>query len=249
MYVPLIFAADCVFVRIFFPSFLLPLLSHNVPISSLRHRQYSLNIAGLFSHSPRRRKSPRKETKRFFIHFAEEGEPLFFLSHTIVNPSYSLPPFSLRHFYSSLNACQVRRMGLQSALSSKFAHGKLLIVNDLELPDYRTNPFYKNVRRFGWSNGVIVDDGSEKSLNLRIAANNIQIFNAVPQTALSVYNILKAKILIIPLSSLQYLSDRVHGRLPRQIKRKVILFFIPVSSSSLFSTFLTPSASFEVGRE
>eukprot|EP01128_Nolandella_sp_AFSM9_P009030 TRINITY_DN5670_c0_g1_i1.p1 TRINITY_DN5670_c0_g1~~TRINITY_DN5670_c0_g1_i1.p1 ORF type:complete len:310 (-),score=108.40 TRINITY_DN5670_c0_g1_i1:65-925(-) len=119
--------------------------------------------------------------------------------------SYSLPK-------------RIRRLGFQSALSAKFAQKKLIIVKDLQLEEHKTNILSKKIRKYGWKDAVLIHDYSEEALNLRIAAENIPNFYAIGRKSVSVYDILRSDKLIISLSSLQYLTDRVHGNLPRPVK-------------------------------
>jgi len=121
---------------------------------------------------------------------------------------------------------KVRRLALKSALSAKFAHNKIIIVDDLKYTpelrssssnkpqeelnesDYKyTRPLSKSLMKNGWENSLILDDAMENR-QLTLGVRNSKYFGLSTKYDVNVYDILKHDKIIIHRSSIPHLEMR-----------------------------------------
>ncbi len=102
---------------------------------------------------------------------------------------------------------KVRNLGLKSVLSSKFANGNLVIIDDLKSSP-KTSDLKKSLKKLGITNAIFV--GGEKiEKNFNLAASNIPLIDVLPQQGANVYDFLKREILIISKDALKYFEKRL----------------------------------------
>ena len=85
---------------------------------------------------------------------------------------------------------KVRKLGLRTALSSKVADGKLVVIDEAKLDAPKTNSLVAKLSRLGWES-VLVIDGPEVDTNFKRAASNIPRCDVLPQQGANVYDILR----------------------------------------------------------
>ena len=89
------------------------------------------------------------------------------------------------------------RAALQSALSAKVAGGQVVVVSNLSLEQPKTKLLAKALRHFGEGTQVLVIAGEGHS-GLMQAARNLPKVEVVAPDRLNVYNVVRAKTIVIP---------------------------------------------------
>ena len=109
-----------------------------------------------------------------------------------------------RSYRYTLNK-KVKRLALKSVLSAKAAEGNVLMVDDMTLPEVKT----KNVAAFlsavGASKALMVTN--EVNENVVKSARNIPGVETSPARLINVYDILKAKQLIVDKAALAVIEE------------------------------------------
>ena len=107
--------------------------------------------------------------------------------------------------YSYVLNKKVKRLALKSVLSAKAAEGNVLVVDDMTLPEVKT----KNVAAFlsavGASKALMVTN--EVNENVVKSARNIPGVETSPARLINVYDILKAKQLIVDKAALAVIEE------------------------------------------
>ena len=103
---------------------------------------------------------------------------------------------------------KVRQMAMRSALSSKQADGKLIILEDAMLDAPKTKDFASKLSALGWSNVLIVT-GAEVDGNLARAAANIANVDVLPQQGANVYDIIRRDTLVLTKDAAKHLQERL----------------------------------------
>ena len=103
---------------------------------------------------------------------------------------------------------KVRQMAMRSALSSKQADGKLIILQDATLDAPKTKDLAAKLSVLGWSNVLIVT-GAEVDGNLARAAANIANVDVLPQQGANVYDIIRRDTLVLTKDAAEHLQERL----------------------------------------
>lgn len=103
---------------------------------------------------------------------------------------------------------KVRKLGLRTALSSKVAGGKLVVLDEAKLDNPKTNLLVQKASKLGWSS-VLVIDGPEIDANFMRAASNIPNFDVLPQQGANVYDILRRDMLVLTKAAIEHLEARL----------------------------------------
>jgi large subunit ribosomal protein L4 len=103
---------------------------------------------------------------------------------------------------------KVRKLALRSALSSKQADGKLIILEDATLDGGKTKDLSAKLSALGWSNALIVT-GAEVDDNFARAAANIMNVDVLPQQGANVYDIIRRDVLVLTKSAAEHLQERL----------------------------------------
>lgn len=103
---------------------------------------------------------------------------------------------------------KVRKLGLRTALSSKAAEGKLVVIDEAKLDMPKTNSLVAKLSRLGWES-VLVIDGPEVDANFKRAASNIPLCDVLPQQGANVYDILRREMLVLTKSAVEHLEARL----------------------------------------
>ena len=103
---------------------------------------------------------------------------------------------------------KVRKLALRSALSSKQADGKLIILEDATLDGGKTKDLSAKLSALGWSNALIVT-GAEVDDNFARAAANIMNVDVLPQQGANVYDIIRRDVLVLTKAAAEHLQERL----------------------------------------
>ena len=103
---------------------------------------------------------------------------------------------------------KVRRLALRTALSTKQAEGKLVIVDEVKVSGAKTSALAKSLSNFGWSSVLIVD-GVAPNGDLVRAAANIPHVDVLPSQGANVYDILRRDVLVLTKSAVEQLEARL----------------------------------------
>jgi large subunit ribosomal protein L4 len=103
---------------------------------------------------------------------------------------------------------KVRKLALKTALSSKQADGKLIVVESVKLDKARTKDLVAKFAKLGWGSVLIVD-GPSVDENFRRAAANIPGVDLLPQQGANVYDILRRDTLVLTRDAVQHLEARL----------------------------------------
>ena len=106
---------------------------------------------------------------------------------------------------------KVRRLGLRSALSSKLAEGKLVVVEKLASNSKdagKTTKLRGQLARLGVENALIIG-GAELDGAFVRAARNIPLIDVLPQQGINVYDILRRDVLVLSKDAAGFLEERL----------------------------------------
>lgn len=102
---------------------------------------------------------------------------------------------------------KVRALGLRTALSTKQAEGKLIIVDTLLGAD-KTKAVADAFAKRGWSS-VLFIDGTTVAADFARAARNIKNVDVLPQQGANVYDIIRRDTLVLTRAAVQELEARL----------------------------------------
>jgi large subunit ribosomal protein L4 len=103
---------------------------------------------------------------------------------------------------------KVRKLALKTALSSKVADGKLIILDNANIKDGKTSALSKQLGALGWGT-VLVIDGAAVNEAFARAARNIPGIDVLPQQGANVYDILRRDTLVLTKDAVEALEARL----------------------------------------
>jgi large subunit ribosomal protein L4 len=103
---------------------------------------------------------------------------------------------------------KVRRLALKTALSSKQADGKLVVLDSAKLKASKTADLAKKLTKLGWSSALIID-GADVDANFARAAANIVGLDVLPSCGANVYDILRRDTLVLTTDAIEKLVERL----------------------------------------
>jgi large subunit ribosomal protein L4 len=103
---------------------------------------------------------------------------------------------------------KVRQLGLKSALSSKLAEGKLVVLDQASLPEAKTKQLAERLKALGWSSALVID-GGEFERNFLLAARNLVGIDLLPAIGANVYDILRRDTLVLTRAAVEQLEARL----------------------------------------
>ncbi|HEV2989961.1 MAG TPA: 50S ribosomal protein L4 [Candidatus Angelobacter sp.] len=109
---------------------------------------------------------------------------------------------------------------LRSALASKFADGKLTVVDDFELAEAKTSSFREALDSLGVEKTALLVDGAKENRNLQLSSRNIPGIELVPGSQVHPYHLLKYEIAIFTRPALEKLQDSLKAAAPRRRAEK-----------------------------
>jgi large subunit ribosomal protein L4 len=109
---------------------------------------------------------------------------------------------------------------LRSALASKFADGKLTVVESFELTESKTRGFRKALDSLGVEKTVLLVDGAKDNRNLELSSRNISGVELVSGSEVHPYHLLKYETAIFARPALEKLQDSLKANAPRRKAEK-----------------------------
>jgi large subunit ribosomal protein L4 len=104
---------------------------------------------------------------------------------------------------------------LRSALAAKFADGKLVVVENLELSEAKTKAFRQALNKLKAGKTTLLVDGSVNS-NLHLSSRNLDGVELVPGNEVHPYHLLRYESAIFARSALEKLQDSLKASLPKR---------------------------------
>ena len=109
---------------------------------------------------------------------------------------------------------------LRSALASKFADGKLTVVESFELTESKTSRFRKALDSLGVEKTALLVDGAKDNRNLTLSSRNISGVELVSGSEVHPYHLLKYETAIFSRPALEKLQDSLKANAPRRKAEK-----------------------------
>ncbi len=103
---------------------------------------------------------------------------------------------------------KVRRLALKTALSSKQADGKLVVLDAATLADGKTKTLAGRLAKLGWGS-VLIIDGPALDQGFVRAAKNLPGIDVLPQQGANVYDILRRDTLVLTRDAVKHLEARL----------------------------------------
>jgi len=103
---------------------------------------------------------------------------------------------------------KVRKLALKTALSTKQAEGKLIIIDELKAKDVKTKVMAGKFKTLGWDSTLIVD-GLEMDMNFALSARNLPRVDLLTSNGANVYDILRRDVLVLTKSAVENLEARL----------------------------------------
>lgn len=103
---------------------------------------------------------------------------------------------------------KVRKLALRTALSTKQAEGKLVVLDGAKLDKAKTGELAKRFALLGVSSALVID-GPAVDANFARAARNLPGFDVLPQQGANVYDILRRDVLVLTRDAVQHLEARL----------------------------------------
>jgi large subunit ribosomal protein L4 len=109
---------------------------------------------------------------------------------------------------------------LRSALASKFADGKLTVVESFELSESKTRGFRKALDSLGVEKTALLVDGAKDNRNLALSSRNLSGVELVSGSDVHPYHLLKYETAIFTRPALEKLQDSLKANAPRRKAEK-----------------------------
>lgn len=103
---------------------------------------------------------------------------------------------------------KVRQLALKSALSSKAAEGKLIVLDDAVAKSPKTAELKAQLSALGLNNALFVS-GKDVDGNFALAARNVPHIDVLPLAGANVYDILRRDTLVLTKSAVEGLEERL----------------------------------------
>jgi len=103
---------------------------------------------------------------------------------------------------------KVRKLGLRTALSTKAADGKLIVLDSAELAEGKTKLLVQRLSKLGLSS-VLFIDGEQVNTSFALAARNIPLVDVLPEMGANVYDILRRDTLVLTKAAVERLEARL----------------------------------------
>ncbi|KAF6198539.1 hypothetical protein GE061_008287 [Apolygus lucorum] len=141
--------------------------------------------------------------------------PLFKGGGVVHGPRSPTSYFYMLPFYT-------RVLGLTSTLSIKLAQDDLHIIPDLEIPTDDPEFIEDLIRTRNWGVSVLIVDADDvMPRNITIATDDIKHVNLMPVYGLNVFSMLKHETLVLTLSAVEMLEERLLYQLNRKDSKEI----------------------------
>lgn len=115
-----------------------------------------------------------------------------------------------RDFNPSLNK-KVRALGLKMALSDKVKNDNLIVLENIDLKEAKTQALLANIAKLGFGKSALIMDGDAVNEAFSKASNNIPRVNVMPAAGANVYDILNHETLVLTRAAVEKLEARFNG--------------------------------------
>ncbi len=115
-----------------------------------------------------------------------------------------------RDFNPSLNK-KVRALGLKMALSDKAKNNNLIVLENIDLKEAKTQALLANIAKLGFGKSALIMDGDAVNESFSKASNNIPRVNVMPAAGANVYDILNHETLVLTRAAVEKLEARFNG--------------------------------------
>ena len=105
---------------------------------------------------------------------------------------------------------KLRKLAFRTALSSKFADKKIIVLDVVSAKTHKTKPMVDVLKKLGVENAVIVT-GSMVDVNFERATSNIPCIDVLSTDAANVYDILRRDTLVLTKEAVEALTERLKG--------------------------------------
>lgn len=116
----------------------------------------------------------------------------------------------VRDFNPSLNK-KVRALGLRMALSAKAKDGNLVVLDNLDLKEAKTQALKAQLGKLGFGKTALVIDGDALSVGFANASANLREVSLLPAVGANVYDILNHETLVLTRAAVETLEARFNG--------------------------------------
>ncbi|MAU41550.1 MAG: 50S ribosomal protein L4 [Kordiimonas sp.] len=103
---------------------------------------------------------------------------------------------------------KIRLLGLKTALSTKQAAGKLVVIEDAAAASVKTKDMIATLSKLGVNNALFID-GPEVNDNFKRAISNIPYVDVLPTQGANVYDILRRDTLVLTKAAVESLMERL----------------------------------------
>ena len=107
--------------------------------------------------------------------------------------------------YSYTVPKKIKRLAMKSALSSKFADKKIIVVDDLDLGEIKTAKMVDALKALGTDNALVVM--SEKNDNVILSSRNIPDVKTALVNTINVFDILKYDSLLVSKDAVEKIQE------------------------------------------
>ena len=101
----------------------------------------------------------------------------------------------------------MKKLALKTALSSKQAEGKLIILDATKVKTHKTKDMVKALAAMGVKSALIIDETPDQ--NFTRAIGNIPHMDVLPQKGINVYDILRRDTLVLTTDAVEKLQERL----------------------------------------
>jgi large subunit ribosomal protein L4 len=105
---------------------------------------------------------------------------------------------------------------LRSALASKFADGKLTVVENFELDGNKTKAFREALTALGVEKTALLVDSAKENRNLALSSRNLRGVELVPGNQVHPYHLLRYEAAIFSRPALEKLQDSLKASAPKR---------------------------------
>ncbi|MCG5241107.1 50S ribosomal protein L4 [Azospirillum doebereinerae] len=103
---------------------------------------------------------------------------------------------------------KVRKLALKTALSSKAAEGKLVVLDAAAAASHKTKDLAALLSALGLTSALFID-GSNLDENFAKASRNIPLIDVLPEQGANVYDILRRDTLVLTRNAVEQLEARL----------------------------------------
>lgn len=111
-----------------------------------------------------------------------------------------------RDFSFKLNK-KMKRLALKSALTTKVRDNKLIVLDELVLPQIKTKEMKKVVDNLKLTQALVVIDNNENTANIRLSARNLPYVRTAGVNTINVYDVLKYDTFVVTKEAVNKIQE------------------------------------------